>query len=416
MFSRLIHPFLFEALGDTPVVFVGGARQVGKSTLAGAALAAHPIAEAQSAPVITLDDAAVLAAARSDPDGFVAGLGPYALLDEVQRAPDLFQAIKAAVDRDRRPGRFLLTGSANVLMLPRLSESLAGRVELLTLYGLAQAEIEGTPGRFVDALFAETIPLSAPPVLTVDDLFERVLAGGYPEAISRSAGRRREAFFDAYVTTILQRDVRDVADVAGLDAFPRLLRLLALRTGALLNLSDLARDAALARTTLDRYLSILRATYLVHLLPAWHVNTTKRLVKSPKVLMADTGLAGGLLRMTPERLVPEDVTRGALVETFVGTELLRLISWSDARPELLHYRTHAGAEVDFVMEGRDGRVVGVEVKSSATVEAKDFRGLRSLAEDAGSKFHRGVVLYLGQAMVPFEKHLHAVPMSALWHW
>jgi uncharacterized protein len=334
----------------------------------------------------------------------------------VQRAPDLFQAIKAAVDRDRRPGRFLLTGSANVLMLPRLSESLAGRVELLTLYGLAQAEIEGTPGRFVDALFAETIPLSAPPVLTVDDLFERVLAGGYPEAISRSAGRRREAFFDAYVTTILQRDVRDVADVAGLDAFPRLLRLLALRTGALLNLSDLARDAALARTTLDRYLSILRATYLVHLLPAWHVNTTKRLVKSPKVLMADTGLAGGLLRMTPERLVPEDVTRGALVETFVGTELLRLISWSDARPELLHYRTHAGAEVDFVMEGRDGRVVGVEVKSSATVEAKDFRGLRSLAEDAGSKFHRGVVLYLGQAMVPFEKHLHAVPMSALWHW
>lgn len=409
MINRRILPQVLAALGDTPVVLLHGARQTGKTTLA------RRIAEHEHpARYLTLDDVGVLAAATTDPQGFVAGLSGPTVLDEVQRAPNLFLALKAAVDRDRRPGRFLLTGSANVFLLPRLAESLAGRMEIITLWPLSQGELDGVTEEFVDLLFtADVVPADAPPIDT-PALADRVLRGGYPEAIRRAPARRR-AWFGGYLTTILQRDVRDIQDVSDLTALPRLLQVLAGQSGNLLNSAALSRRTGLPYTTLRRYLALLEATFLVQTLPAWTPATPGRAVKSPKIVVCDTGLGGHVLGLDRTRLLKDPTVFGPLLETFVVMELRKQAGWSDARPALFHFRRHhTGAEVDVVLEGPDGRVVGVEVKASGTVSGGDFKGLRALAEVAGSRFHRGLVLYTGRETVPFGRRLAAVPVTVLW--
>ncbi|BDP42612.1 hypothetical protein DAETH_25810 [Deinococcus aetherius] len=394
-------------MSDTPVILIVGARQVGKSTLAArlAPQAAH----------FTLDDLSVLDAARRDPVGFVRDLPSPALLDEIQRAPELLLPIKASVDRDRQPGRFVLTGSANVLTLPRVADSLAGRVSLQHLWPLSQGEQEGVREDFPAALFAESLPGTLPAGGRPDDLSARLLRGGYPEAVARGSERRRAAWFGDYLTTLIERDVRDLSRIAGVTELPRLLTLLAARAGNLLNASDLGRDAALNNVTLTRYLELLRALYLVDTLPAWSSNVGKRLIKAPKVYLPDTGLAAHLLGVGEARFSQDRGSLGALLENFVVGELQRQLSWSAVSARLYHYRTAGGAEVDAVLEARDGRVVGVEVKAAATVTGRDFGGLRALSEDA-AHFHRGVVLYTGERVLPFGERLHAVPLGALWTW
>lgn len=404
MYARHLTPLLQEAWADTPVVMLNGPRQAGKSTLAARAIA--------DARYLTLDDATVLGAATADPAGFLRGLGGPVVLDEVQRAPALFPAIKAEVDRDRRPGRFFLTGSADVLLLPQVSESLAGRVELFTLWPLSQGEIEGRKETFVDAAFGAG-PLSAGEPLGRQALIERIFAGGYPEALRRSPSRRR-AWFDAYVTTILQRDVRDLANIEGLTEMPRLLSLLAGRTASLLNYAELSRSMGLPQTTLKRYMALLEMTFLVRTVPAWSGNLSKRLVKAPKVLLADTGLAASLIGFDGARAEREGALLGALVESFVATELMKQAAWSDLQPRLFHYRTQAGREVDLVLEDRSGRLVGIEVKARQTAEAGDFKGLKELQGSVPEQFARGIVLYGGQEVVPFGERLQAIPISALW--
>ncbi|WP_293909665.1 ATP-binding protein [Deinococcus sp.] len=400
MYLRLLEPAIREALTDTPVVMIVGARQVGKSTLAGA-LSPHRY---------TLDDLTTLAAARSDPVGFVQRLPDGALIDEVQRVPELLLSIKASIDRDRRPGRFLLTGSANVLTLPRVADSLAGRMSVHHLWPLSQGELEGGQREnFVDKIFAKAWPHGFP----LHDLEERVLRGGYPEVITRSA-RRRDAWFADYLRTLMERDVRDLSRISGVSELPRLLTLLADRSGNLLNTSDLARDAGLNNVTLSRYTDLLRALYLVYTLPAWATNHSKRLIKAPKVMLADSGLCAHLLGQTAASLEQRRSGFGALLETFVVGELQRLLGWSEVAATLHHYRTASGQEVDAVIEARGGQVVGVEVKASATVSERDFKGLRALEEDAGERFYRGVVLYTGDRAVPFGERLMALPVSALW--
>lgn len=410
MFRRHITPQLLAALGDTPVVLLHGARQVGKSTLA------QEIASAQHpARYLTLDDTAVLAAAKSDPAGFISGLEGSVVIDEVQRVPELFLPIKAVVDRARRPGRFLLTGSANVLLLPKLSESLAGRLEVLTLWPLSQVEIDGTVADFIDRVFAPT--LTTPPKTSTDrdELAGRVIAGGYPEAILRSPGRR-PAWFRSYVTTILQRTVRDTADIERIHEIPRLLSVLAARTGTLLNVADLSRILGIPQTTLQRYLALLQTTFLVDLLPAWTAKVRKRLLKSPKILLIDTGLAAHLVG-TDSRGLPRNLELwGPFVETFSAMELLKQAAWSATKPTLYHFRTAKGEEVDLVLEAASGELVGVEIKTAVSVDADDFRGLRSLTEMAGRRFRRGILLYLGDEVVPFGANLHALPISTLWRW
>lgn len=371
---------------------------------------------------LTLDDASVLSAAKNDPAGFLAGFTGPVIIDEVQRAPELFPAIKAVVDRHRQPGRFLLTGSANVLLLPRLSESLAGRMEILTLWPLAQIEIGsiseiGSASDFginlIDRFFSQKALPSVLPEISRTDLIQRLLAGGYPEPLARTSEARRRAWFGSYLTTILQRDVRDLANIEGLTALPRLLSLLASRTGSLLNLADISRTTGLAYTTLTRYMTLLEATFLVQMLPPWSANLGKRLVKSPKLLLCDTGLAAGLLATSAERVAEDGVLLGSLLETFVAMELRKAAGWSEEAVQLFHYRTQSGQEVDVLLENGMGQIVGIEVKASSTVTSGDFAGLRAVAEAVGSRFVRGIVLYTGSQVIPFGERMHAVPISIL---
>ena len=381
---------------------------MGKSTLV-QALASGP----HRAEYVTLDDAAVLAAADVDPTGFIGRFSGPVVLDEIQRAPELLLAIKASADRNRRPGRFLLTGSANVLFLPRLADTLAGRMEIHTLWPLSQGEIDGVRESFVDAMLAARAPS-----LVIDGepwtrLLGRVLGGGYPEIVTEEAAGRHRAWFGSYVTTILQREVREISNIDALTAMPRLLVLLATRVGSLLNVADLSRGLGTPITTLRRHLALLETTFLTHTLPAWAVNVGKRLTKAPKVLLTDTGLMAHLLGVDAERLTIDPTHAGPLLESFVAIELRKQIGWSKASPTLLHFRASTGHEVDLVLDVGT-RLVGIEVKAGATVNAHDFRGLRLLAEAAGKRFHRGIVLYTGSQSLPFGPKLYAMPVSALW--
>lgn len=409
MYRRNIATLLNEALGDTPVVLLNGARQTGKSTLVRSGMI-----DDRGARYLTLDDAGVLAAAEADPGGFLSGLEGPVILDEVQRSPGLFPAIKAEVDRERRPGRFLMTGSANVLLLPKLSESLAGRMEVLTLWPLSQGEIEGVEERFIDTVFSEDPDLLQEEPEGTPELIERLLRGGYPEVLGRRSDARRRAWFGSYVTTILQRDVRDISNIEGLTALPRLLSLLAARAASLVNYAELSRSASMPQSTLKRYISLLQATFLVQTLPAWSSNLGKRLVRSPKLLVCDTGLISSLQGLSAERLAADPVLAGPLLENFVAMELMKQSAWSRTQPRLFHFRTQTGQEVDIVLEDAAGLVVGVEVKAAATVGARDFRGLRALAEATGERFRRGIVLYTGKVNIPFDNNLHALPVSSLW--
>lgn len=409
MFPRHIQPRLTDALTDTPVVLLNGARQTGKSTLV------QTLAASAGRRFLTLDDRVVLAAAKNDPAGFISGLSGPVALDEIQRAPELFLDIKAAVDRDRTPGRFLLTGSANVLLLPTLADSLAGRMEVLNLWPLSAGEIANVAAfNRTDWLFDG--PLDALPVAACERavLVEKLLQGGFPEAVARSAAKRRAAWFASYLETILQRDVRELANLEQLTEVPHLLQLLATRSASLLNQAELSRASRLTQTTLKRYLSLLETLFLVVRVPAWARNAGKRLVKSPKVFLPDTGLLAWLLDYSAERLLALPGLPGHLVETWVAGELLKHLAFSEKGLSLWHYRTQADIEVDFVLEDRLGNLTGIEVKASASVDGSDFRGLRHLQETEPATFSRGIVLYCGREIVAFAERLFAVPLSLWW--
>ncbi|MGH2361272.1 MAG: ATP-binding protein [bacterium] len=404
---RLVETRLEEALGDSPVVLIHGPRQCGKTTLA------QRIGEKRSYAYFNLDDDVVRAAADADPMGFVGDLPARAILDEVQRVPSLFTALKIAVDRDRAPGRFLLTGSANVLLVPKLADSLAGRMEIIHLFPFAQCEIERRRPAFVDALFGAHFKTRRVERLGAL-LAERIVAGGYPAALARTTPRRRTAWYRDYVETIVQRDVRDLARIASLDALPRLLALAAGQTARLLNVSDLAAPFQLSRPTIRDYVTLLERVFLVEELPPWYRNRLTRLVKTPKLHLGDTGVAATLLGLDAAGLYEDRGIFGQLLETFVYQELRRQAGGHDAEIRFHHFRDKDGYEVDAVME-RDGRqVAGVEVKAGATVIAADFRGLRKLAAAAGQRFAAGVVLYDGETSASFGDHLYAVPIRALW--
>ena len=411
MIRRNLNDKLLEALSDTPAVLINGARQTGKSTLAQSVAEKGP-----GRQYLTFDDPGVLAAARSDPNGFIAGLNGPVTLDEVQHVPELFPVIKAVIDRNRQPAQFLLTGSANVLLLPKLSESLAGRMEILTLWPFSQGEIHGIQENFVDTL------LSADPVnwngvgatVSRQELLAAVLAGGYPLAVARMSASRRDAWFQSYAMTILQRDIRDIANLADIAAVPRLLTVVAGRAGGLLNAADLSRTVAIPQTTLKRYFALLEATFLVQLLRPWARNIGKRVIQTPKIYVNDSGLLAYLQGVTGERLRTDPAVAGALLENFAVMELKKQTGWSSTQAEQFFWRTASGQEVDIVLEDRAGRIAGVEVKASSTLSSSDVRGLQALAETAGKNRVRGVVLYTGTEVIPFGENLHGIPFSRLW--
>lgn len=411
MIVRHITPEILTAVADRPVVLLHGARQTGKTTLVKAlAQKEHP------ARYVTLDDAAVFSAAQTDPFGFLSAFEGPVILDEVQRAPGLFLAIKRLVDDNRAPGRFLLTGSAHALLLPKLSESLAGRMEMFTLWPFSQGELGGVNDGFIDAVFAAKHAQPPEPQPIGWDLCGSMVRGGFPEAARIDSAERRRAWFGSFVTAILQRDIRELAHIDGLSVMPRLLALIASRPMGLLNFADLSRSSGLTQSTVKRYVALLEATFLVQTIPAWFANFGKRLTKSPKIVVTDTGLAAHLLGLNSKRLSEDRNLFGKLFEGFVGMELKKQSTWSRVKPGLFHFRSHDGSEVDFILEEPGGGIVGVEVKASTAVTNADFKGLRYLADRIPKRFHRGIVLYTGAGMLSFGPKLHAVPLSALWQW
>ncbi len=386
-----------------------GPRQAGKSTLV-RELAAGP----HPARYVSLDDLRSLAAAREDPIGFVEGSDEPLIVDEIQRAPELLLPIKAAIDRDRRPGRFILTGSAQVMLLPKVSESLAGRVEVHTLWPFSQAEIEGKEGQLVECLLDPEVKPPPAPQVPRANLIERVARGGFPEAVSR-ATPRREDWVDAYLTAVVQRDLHDLANIERLAEVPAILASLAARVRAPLNKAELGSSVGIPRTSVNRYLALLEQVFLVRRLPAWHTNRIKQITKSPKLRLADSAVLVHLLRAGETRLGEDDSLLGSVVECFVGMELAKQISASTRRASLMHMRTAKGVEVDFVVEGPDGRLTGIEVKASATVRTADFRHLATLRDRLdGDRFTKGVVLYPGAERLPFGDRLEAWPLATLW--
>ncbi len=409
MIRRNIEQKLRKALADRPVVLLNGARQTGKSTLAQwLSQEGHP------SRYITLDDATMLASARNDPTGFLSGMEGPVILDEVQLVPGLFRAIKLEVDRNRAPGRFLLTGSANVLLLPQLSESLAGRMEIHTLWPFSMGELHNCREHFIDMLFSKGNVPQVRRSCSRRELFAMVQTGGFPEVTGNREAHRRAAWQGSYITTILQRDVRELSNIEYLAAMPRLLSLLALRSMMVMNYSEISRTLGLAQNTLKRYLTLLETAFLIQTLPPWSANLGKRLVKASKMVLTDTGLASYLIGVAKEELEPEHPMTGPLLENFVAMELYKQTTWCDASVRLYHFRVQSGQEVDIIMEDAAGRVAGIEVKSSAAVTPNDFRHLRYLEETLGDRFVRGVVLYTGEETVPFEPKLTALPITALW--
>jgi predicted AAA+ superfamily ATPase len=393
------------ALADTPVVMVNGPRQCGKTTLVrGFAV--------DGRQYISLDDETALTAARDDPAGFLRPLD-RAILDEVQRAPELLRAIKLSVDQDRRPGRFLLTGSADLLTLPTVSDSLAGRMEVVTLLPLSQAELQRTASRFIDHAFAGKAP-EAFEAATGGKLVQRVLRGGYPEMLRRADPARRRNWVRDYVAAIVQRDVRDISSIERLDVLPRLLRILAQHSGQLTNFTQIGGQIGLDEKTARKYLGVLEQLFLVRRLEPWHSNRLSRLVKTPKLHFLDSGLLAALLGVTPERVAGDRAVLGALLETFVFAEILKLATVSGRQIALYHYRDKDKNEVDVVVEDEFGGIVGLEIKASATVRPADFAGLRKLAAAAGKRFRSGLVLHDGDAVIGFGDHLYAAPLSCLW--
>lgn len=406
LIPRRAQAIVRRALLESRVVLVNGPRQSGKTTLVRA--------EAANAEYRTLDDAETLSAALRDPAGFI-DVSSLLVIDEFQRAGDpLLLAVKASVDRDPRPGRFLLTGSTRFLTVPNISESLAGRVQIVDLWPLSQGEVRRQPEAFIDRLLDEPESLRrADPAFDRADLFRSICVGGFP-AIVTAGDRERQRWHRDYVRTVVQRDIRDLTAIRRSDELPRLLRFLAVRTAQEMNTSRISQDLGLRWNTVSEYLALLESAYLSFRVPAWSRNLTTKAIRHPKVHIVDTGLAANLLRVDMGALLKGHAATGQLVETFVTSELARQLAYSDVSAELGHFRDRGGAEVALVIEAWDGRVAGIEAKSGASVRADDFRSLELVRDRVGPDFVQGVVLYAGRNALPFGDRLLALPISALW--
>lgn len=414
LIARHVADRLQVALQDTPAVLINGPRQCGKTTLV------QQLAQGMS--YITLDDPGMLIAAQQDPVGLLRQMD-RAVIDEVQRAPQLLLAVKMSIDQDRRPGRFLLTGSANILALPQIADSLAGRMEVHTLLPLSQAELQGRPSDFLQRAQGQSWPVSHPSWVypaVIDAKNElhagaigNALAGGYPEMRLRPSVTRRQAWAKAYIQTLVERDVQDIAQVEHLSQIPYLLDIAAAHCGQLFNASQIGGQLMLDTRTLDKYLGVLEKLFLVQRLPAWGRNELNRLIKTPKLHFLDAGLQATLTRLTPDMLITHRERWGATLETWVYAELRKALALSDEAWYLSHYRDKDQVEVDFVLENPQRQLIGIEVKAAATVQVQDFKGLRKLQTQTGADFLTGIVLYDGAHALPFGPGMWAVPLAAL---
>lgn len=408
--ERHVKPRALEALEDTRIVAIQGARQVGKTTLM------QEIVKERGGRLVSFDDEQTLTLAQIDPLGFLQHGDDLLAIDEIQLAPEMVLALKYVVDRDTRPGRFLVTGSADLLRLPAARDSLAGRVESIELHGFSQGELAGYKETFVDRLLRGEQFATHSSTLTRRDYLERATSGGYPEALARPPGRRRTAWLDNYLNGIVKRDARDLSGSHRIDQLPQILGVLAARNSQELNLADVAKETGVPVTSLRRLLELLETMYLVQELPAWTTNFAKRPVSRPKVSLLDTGLAARLLNLSAVGAGPDAYSEmaGHLLEGFVAGEIRRQRAWSEESFRLSHFRDRAAGEVDLILETPDGRIAGLEVKSNSRIGGNDAKWLAQLRDKLGKRFVAGLVLHTGITAGPFGDRIAAVPMDVLW--
>jgi len=405
---RHLESIIVEALADTRVVIINGARQAGKSTVVREVVRNRPSARERY-----LDQPNDLTAARLDPASFVEHDG-LLVIDEVQRAPELILPIKARVDADNRPGQYLLTGSARLLGLRTLPDALVGRSETVEMWPFSQGELDGGPDGFVDAVFADSVTLTTSGTLDRADYLERIVRGGFPEAVGRSDSRRAR-FFESYVRDLIDRDVTQVGEIQRRDDLSRLLSILAERTASPLSIDGLASNLSISKNTVERYVALFEEVFLIKRIPAWTSSATTRATRQRKLVFVDSGLCAHLSGSSIERLGRHPARVGPLMKSFVISEITRQLTWSHVFARMHHYRTRDGDEVDAVLEHHDGRVVGIEVKAASSLSPEDVRHLHHLRTKAGDKFHCGVLLYTGTEVLSLGDHLVAAPLDCLWH-
>lgn len=409
-YQRNLTDSLLDALASSPAVLITGARQTGKTTLV------KKISADNGFSYVTFDDLFAQGAADADPIGFIESLSKPAILDEVQTAPKIFLPLKKDIDEHRKAGRYILTGSANPLVIPQLGDSLAGRMQILHLWPLSQGELHGTQERFLDLLFAKTAPQFTSLKISKEHLMHLAITGGYPSLQGIGSEKRQYEWCNGYLMSLVQKDITDLAKIENLRSIPNILQTLATRVGGILVERDIARNVAIPPTSLHRYLQLLHHLFLIFFLPAWYRNLGKRIIKAPKIYFVDTAILLHLLNYNAERLLSDLNMLGRVVENFVLVEILKQATWSLTIVKPYHYRTHDGSgEVDLVLESNSGKVAGIEVKNTDTISSEDFKGLKMLQEDAGKDFLRGIVLYTGSKQHSFGPDLFAVPISALWH-
>ena len=409
MIKRFIYTQISKAQQDTPVVMITGARQTGKSTFCQQLLKDGIF----SGSYVTFDDPSVLAAAQSDPMGFLLDIGENVIIDEVQRAPEIFLSLKKLID-DNRNRRIILTGSANVMLQPKVADSLAGRIETHHLWPFSVDEINGRKSVFLDNLINDKNNFESIPTRW-EEIIELIRRGGYPEVVNRVSESRRAKWLQAYLGSILQKDIRDLANIDGLIYMPKILNLLSVRVGSTINMSDIARLTGIKNSSFQRYMALLEQVFMIVKIPAWTPNTEGQFVKSPKIFLNDTGLLCQL-ENSGDDLLQDRTQAGHFVENFVAMEVLKQISWFNDPLKLMHFSMHKGAEVDLVIEDQKKMIYGIEIKSKTSLKPDDFKGLKKLAQLAGNKFKKGILLYTGEHVLGGfgGKNLQAVPINNVW--
>ncbi len=410
MYPRRLRPLILEAVDHARILFVAGARQVGKTTLVGEITGAggsYPMT------AYTLDDRATLDAALADPAGFVAGLAGSAFIDEIHRAPDLLLELKKAVDADTTPGRFLITGSANILANKRVMDALPGRIDRLDLWPLSRSEIEGGQLNLVDELLAGRAPQVMGAPVGPDAYAGYVAEGGYPEARLRPAGRVRNRWFRDYIAGAVERDIRELADLRRAEDVGQLLRLVASQSANLLSYRKIGDQLQMDHETVKAYVVLLEQMFLVRRLPGWRPGLGAREIAKPKAYICDPGLLTYLLGADEARIRRDDQVKGKACETFVCAELLKHASWAEQEVRLFHYQRER-EDVDFIIENRAGEIAAIEVKAAATLSQRDWRWLEQLRDARGESFKAGVIVHSGPQTIPLGDRLWAVPYAALW--
>lgn len=408
MYTRNIFSTLQRRLKSMPVMLIIGPRQCGKTTLS------KTIGHELGMGYISCDNIATLASIQFDPIGFLNNQAKPLIIDEAQRAPEIFLPIKVDVDDHRHPGRYLLTGSANPLLVPNLGDGLTGRMGICNMWPLSQGEIRGVKESFLKIIYGDEVWNSNYPTLSQHEIIEILMKGGFPNVVTAKSSEERREWCNDYLFNALQKDINDLSKIEHFSQMPSLLYGIANRIGSPLNLNSLTDFIKTSEATIRRYIELLKNLFLLYPLPSWSRNIDKKLSKASKIYFSDTALLLQSMDFNEERLVKLPNVLGQVFENFVVMELVKQATWNSEPVKLYHYRTNDQKEVDIVLESPSGKVVGIEIKLSSIVRKDDLKGLISLKEYCGTDFHQGIIFYTGDKVLPFGDSFTALPITALW--